>query len=57
MEKDMTFAQTLDRVATKGGITAEGAEVIRGAMPEVFDELFARTMKKYEVIKDAVRRQ
>ncbi|WVP34806.1 pyrroline-5-carboxylate reductase ProG [Bacillus licheniformis] len=57
MEKDMTFAQTLDRVATKGGITAEGAEVIQDAMPEVFDELFARTMKKYEVIKDAVRRQ
>ncbi|MCY9399028.1 pyrroline-5-carboxylate reductase ProG [Bacillus haynesii] len=57
MEKDMTFAQTLDRVATKGGITAEGAEVIQDAMPEVFDELFARTMKKYEDIKDAVRRQ
>ncbi|MCY8756430.1 pyrroline-5-carboxylate reductase ProG [Bacillus haynesii] len=56
MEKDMTFAQTLDRVATKGGITAEGAEVIQDAMPEVFDELFARTMKKYEDIKDAVRR-
>lgn len=57
MEKDMTFAQTLDRVATKGGITAEGAEVIQDAMPEVFDELFARTMKKYEDIKGAVRRQ
>lgn len=57
MEKDMTFAQTLDRVATKGGITAEGAAVIQDAMPEVFDELFARTMKKYEDIKDAVRRQ
>ncbi len=53
----MTFAQTLDRVATKGGITGEGAEVIQNAMPEVFDELFARTMKKYEDIKDAVRRQ
>ena len=51
MEKDMTFAQTLDRVATKGGITAEGAEVIQDAMPEVFDELFARTMKKYREIK------
>ncbi|MSN99637.1 pyrroline-5-carboxylate reductase [Bacillus paralicheniformis] len=57
MEKDMTFTQTLDRVATKGGITGEGAEVIQNTMPEVFDELFARTMKKYEDIKDAVRRQ
>ncbi|MEC1262449.1 pyrroline-5-carboxylate reductase ProG [Bacillus swezeyi] len=55
LEKQMTFEETLQRVATKGGITAEGAEVIQNAMPGVFDELFARTGKKYAEIKEAVR--
>ncbi|WFA06616.1 pyrroline-5-carboxylate reductase ProG [Bacillus sp. HSf4] len=55
LEQQMTFEETLRRVATKGGITAEGAEVIQQAVPEVFDKLFERTLDKYQSLKDAVR--
>ena len=52
----MTFEETLQRVATKGGITAEGADAIRQQAPQMFDEVFSRTLKKYEEIKETVSR-
>lgn len=57
LEKQMTFEETLQRVATKGGITAEGADVIRKAAPQMFDEVFVRTMEKYKEINEAVNRR
>ncbi|EME74641.1 pyrroline-5-carboxylate reductase ProG [Bacillus sonorensis] len=56
LEKQMTFEETLQRVATKGGITAEGADAIRQQAPQMFDEVFSRTLKKYEEIKETVSR-
>lgn len=56
-EKNMSFQETLGRVATKGGITGEGAEVIQSAMPEVFDEVFEKTLKKYKQLTEAVKDQ
>ncbi|MEH6975237.1 MULTISPECIES: pyrroline-5-carboxylate reductase ProG [unclassified Bacillus (in: firmicutes)] len=57
LEKQMTFEETLQRVATKGGITAEGADAIRKAAPQMFDEVFFRTMEKYKEINEAINRR
>ena len=45
-ETGMSFAQTVSRVATKGGITAEGVSVFERSLPGVFDEMFERTLAK-----------
>ncbi|MCI3985847.1 pyrroline-5-carboxylate reductase ProG [Bacillus vallismortis] len=57
IEKKMSFEETLERVATKGGITGEGAEVIRASVPDVFDEVFERTLKKYELLTEQAEKQ
>ncbi|MEB2357356.1 pyrroline-5-carboxylate reductase ProG [Bacillus pumilus] len=54
VERGLTFAETVDRVATKGGITGEGAEVIQKQAPQMFDDLFTQTMKKYEQLKTQI---
>lgn len=48
----MSFEETLERVATKGGITGEGAEVIRASVPDVFDEVFERTLKNMNCLQN-----
>ncbi|MCY7894247.1 pyrroline-5-carboxylate reductase ProG [Bacillus vallismortis] len=57
IEKKVSFEETLERVATKGGITGEGAEVIRASVPDVFDEMFERTLKKYELLTEQAEKQ
>ncbi|GLF92346.1 pyrroline-5-carboxylate reductase 3 [Bacillus safensis] len=54
VERGLTFAETVDRVATKGGITGEGAEVIQKQAPQMFDDLFTQTMKKYDQLKSQI---
>ncbi|ABV61867.1 MULTISPECIES: pyrroline-5-carboxylate reductase ProG [Bacillus] len=54
VERGLTFAETVDRVATKGGITGEGAEVIQKQAPQMFDDLYTQTMKKYEQLKSQI---
>ncbi|KMY20014.1 pyrroline-5-carboxylate reductase [Bacillus pumilus] len=54
VERGLTFAETVDRVATKGGITGKGAEVIQKQAPQMFDDLFTQTMKKYEQLKSQI---
>ncbi|KIL25806.1 pyrroline-5-carboxylate reductase ProG [Bacillus pumilus] len=54
VERGLTFAETVDRVATKGGITGEGAEIIQKQAPQMFDDLFTQTMKKYEQLKSQI---
>lgn len=46
MERNYSFENVVSRVATKGGITEEGANVIHKQLPEVIDELFNRTLEK-----------
>jgi pyrroline-5-carboxylate reductase len=52
IDKNITFNEVIDRVATKGGITEEGVKVLREKLPNIFDELFERTMNKRKMIKE-----
>ncbi len=47
-EKGYTFESLIKRVATKGGITAEGVSLSEAKLPAFFDELLQRTEAKYD---------
>ncbi|MBC6308052.1 pyrroline-5-carboxylate reductase [Listeria sp. FSL L7-1582] len=47
-EQGYTFDSLIKRVATKGGITAEGVELSQDKLPAFFDELLQRTEAKYD---------
>jgi pyrroline-5-carboxylate reductase len=49
LEKGMSFEQLVTRVATKGGITEEGAKIICAKMPEMICEIFKKTNEKRRV--------
>ncbi len=57
IEKKMSFEETLNRVATKGGITGEGAAVIRASVPHVFDQVFEKTLEKYEQLTEQAAKE
>ena len=46
LQKNMTFADVVTRVATPGGITQEGTKVVYEHFPETIDELFVKTLEK-----------
>ena len=46
IENNMTFNEVVSRVATKGGITIEGTNVIYEKFPIIVEELFNKTLKK-----------
>jgi pyrroline-5-carboxylate reductase len=50
-ENNIGFAETLARVATKEGITEEGAKVLQHQLPKVFKAMFDATYNKHEIIK------
>ena len=52
VEKNMSFEEMVTRVATKGGITEEAVKVLNNHLPTVFDEVFQKTLNKYDIIKD-----
>ncbi len=54
VENQMSFADTISRVAVKGGITAMGVQVIQAGLPQVFQELFRATLAKRELINQQV---
>jgi len=56
LEKEMTFEQLISRVATKGGITEEGAKIIDTKMPEIINELFEKTLEKRKVTTEKVQK-
>jgi pyrroline-5-carboxylate reductase len=49
LEKDMTFEQLINRVATKGGITEEGTKIIEAEMPKIANDLFKKTLEKRKI--------
>jgi pyrroline-5-carboxylate reductase len=53
-ERHMKFPDTVSQVATRGGITEAGDEVIRRRLPPFFDELFQCTLNKFDQIQDEV---
>jgi len=50
-ERDLDFEGTIRRVARKGGVTEVGVQVIAEKLPEVFDEVFAKTLENHRVKK------
>jgi len=48
VDQQMSFDQIVERVATKGGITEEGAKVIKTQFPKTIREVFQRTREKRE---------
>lgn len=57
IEKDMDFSDVITRVATKGGITEEGVKVIQAGLPEVFDEIFIKSMEKRRLVDEKIANQ
>jgi len=47
----------LCRVATPGGITEEGAQLLGSEMPSVYDTLIKRTLAKHGMVKTNVRKE
>jgi len=56
LEKNMTFEQLIDRVATKGGITEEGTKIIEAEMPKMANELFEKTLEKRKITTEKAQR-
>ena len=54
LEKNMTFSDVVDRVATKGGITIEGTNVIYEKFPNISNELFVKTLEKRKETKEKI---
>lgn len=50
LAKAMTFSSLIERVATKGGLTEEGTEVINAQFPPIMESLFAKTLTKRKAI-------
>lgn len=53
-EKGWSFDEALDRVATKGGITEEGAKVLGAHLPEVFEKMLTVTLNKRRMVNEKV---
>ena len=56
VETGMSFEQAVSRVATKGGITQEGVAVFDNRLPEIFDEMFAKTLGKRKLVEERINR-
>lgn len=52
LRKGMTFEEVVTRVATKGGITQEGTQVVYDKLPEIAGELFDKTLAKRRMIAE-----
>ncbi|GAA4722506.1 pyrroline-5-carboxylate reductase family protein [Brevibacillus fulvus] len=50
-EEDLHFEQLIEQVATKGGITMEGLNVMAEYLPPCFDQLFLMTQAKHDSLK------
>ncbi len=55
LQKDMSFEQVVDRVATKGGITEIGSRVIYDGFPSVADEMFEKTLARRKETAEAAK--
>jgi hypothetical protein len=42
----ISFDDTLKRVATKGGLTEAGSQVLKNMLPKVYDEMFDQIMHR-----------
>ena len=56
VEKNITFDDLINRVATKGGITEEGTKVIDEKLPQVMNEMFEKTSQKIELTIEKIKK-
>ena len=56
-EKGYSIETILSRVATPGGITEDGAQLLGSEMPAVYDTLIQRTLEKHRRVKTNVRNE
>ena len=54
LETEMSFEQIVARVATKGGITQEGVMVFDDALPQVFNNMFEKTLSKRRIVEEKI---
>ena len=54
-EKNITFDNLVDRVATKGGSTEEGTKIIEEKLPEIINEIYEKTLEKRKIISEKVQ--
>ncbi|MBZ2164921.1 pyrroline-5-carboxylate reductase dimerization domain-containing protein [Methanobacterium spitsbergense] len=50
-ENKISLKNLISTVATKGGITEEGINILDAEMPQVFNKLFNKTLEKHEIIQ------
>jgi len=55
IEENMNFDEIIYRVATKGGMTEEGAKILFGELPAVFQKTFASMGQKRETVTRRLR--
>lgn len=55
LKKEMSYKDTVTRVATKGGITEEGTKVIYEKFPQTADEMFEKTLEKRRITADKAK--
>jgi len=55
--KQVGFDEIIQKVATRGGISAEGLKVLERELPVVFEELFKSTLGKHDTVKKQVAEQ
>ena len=55
IEQNMDFDEVINRVATKGGMTEEGAKILFDDLPAVFQKTFASMGKKRETVTRRLR--
>ena len=46
LEKNLSYQDVVSRVATKGGITEEGVNMIQKGFPKISDSIFEKTLEK-----------
>lgn len=56
-EIDSSFDNTINRVATKGGATEKGVEVLADKLPAVFEEMFNQTIERQNKRKKIIDEQ
>jgi pyrroline-5-carboxylate reductase len=53
----ITFEELKSKVATKGGISEQGLDVLDRELPGVFDRVMEATLSKHEAVKGSISRQ
>jgi pyrroline-5-carboxylate reductase len=56
LEKEMTFEELINRVATKGGITEVGTKIIEGKLPGIINEVFEKTLEKRKMTTEKAQK-